>query len=161
LLEPIPDVRQLSGGAVDVRITGGLGRLRPRIAAFVPIPEEPALRGQVAAHAVVRLRDTGDVTFETSADVTNFAVGPPRNSDWAEPKLLVGLNGSFARTTNALAVQAAKVERPGLTLALAGSIDKLDTTADANLTGTVAYDLAKLTPRLRELLGGDFAAKGT
>ena len=33
-------------------------------------------------------------------------------------------------------------------------------TVDTNLTGTVTYDMAKLTPKLRELVGGKFAAVG-
>jgi hypothetical protein len=48
-----------------------------------------------------------------------------------------------------------------LALALAGTLGKFDTTTDADLTGTLTYDMAKLTPKLRRLLGGNFAATGS
>src|SRR5205085_834744 len=70
-------------------------------------------------------------------------------------------DGSYTEPTDTLAFTVAKVGRPGLALDAAGTFSRFDTTADVNLTGTLAYDLAKLTPKLRELLGGNFAAKGT
>jgi hypothetical protein len=38
---------------------------------------------------------------------------------------------------------------------------KVTTTQDVNLSGTLRYDWGKLAPRVRELVGGNFAATGT
>lgn len=110
----------------------------------------------------VRFRYMGDVTtFGGHLDITNFASGPKDAPDWTEAKMRLELDGSYTRSTDTVAFKAAKLDRPGFGLAVAGSIGKFDTTTDVNLAGDLTYDLAKLSPALRETIGGDFTATGT
>jgi translocation and assembly module TamB len=109
----------------------------------------------------IRFRHAGGVTtFGGTLDVTDFAFGPAKVPDWAEKRLRLELDGFYTSSTDTVAFTAAKLERAGLSLAASGTIGKFDTTTDANLAGTLTYDMAKLTPKLRELLGGNFAAEG-
>jgi hypothetical protein len=109
----------------------------------------------------IQFRYTGDVTtFGGSLDITGFAFGPQQQPAWTEPTMRLELDGSYTSSTDTVAFKAAKLERPGFALAGSGSIGKFETTTDANLAGTITYDMAKLTPKLRELVGGKFAAVG-
>jgi hypothetical protein len=148
-----PLVVQGSGPAVT-----DLNRLGKSVGAFDP-DGPSAVRGRGVGP--LRFRYAGDVTtFGGALDVTNFAYGPKAAPEWAEPTLRVELDGSYTRSTDTVALTAAKVERPGLGLAAKGSVGKFDATTDADLSGTLSYDMAALTPKLRELLGGNFAATG-
>ncbi|MCI0705630.1 MAG: hypothetical protein L0241_31610, partial [Planctomycetia bacterium] len=49
LVEPVADVRKLTSGSVDVRITGELARWKSRVGAFVKIPPY-AMSGKIVAH---------------------------------------------------------------------------------------------------------------
>jgi translocation and assembly module TamB len=122
-------------------------------------------RGPHALHGrgsgPVRFRRAGDVTtFAASLDVTDFAFGLRQNPEWAEPRLKLEFDGSYSRATDTLTLTAARLERPGLVLTAGGTLARFDTTTEANLTGEVGYDMAGLTPKLREVLGGNFTATG-
>ena len=118
-----------------------------------------SLRGK--AVGPIRFRTSGGVTnFAGALDVADFSYGVPNDPDWAEKRMRVELDGSYTSSTAALALAAAKVERPGLLLAGTGSVSNFGTTTDANLSGTLAYDMTKLTPKIRQLLGGSFTASG-
>ncbi len=159
LLEALPDAKQLAGGKFDAKLTGDLARWRKRLAGSSTTANAYPIAGRVAAS--VRFQHAGSLTsFAGSIDVTNFVLGTTTDPDWAEPTLRLELDGSYTESTDTLALTAAKLERPGLQLAVAGTITKFDTTTEASLTGSTTYDMAKLTPKLRELLGGNFAAEG-
>lgn len=139
--------------------TTKLNRLGKSVGMFGDPNGPTAVRG--AGTGPVHFRYMGDVTtFAGTLDVANFSFGPRDRPDWVEPTLRLELDGSYTRSTDTVAFKAAKLDRPGLGLSAAGSIGKFDTTTDTNLAGTLTYDMAKLSPKLRELLGGDFAAKG-
>jgi translocation and assembly module TamB len=123
-------------------------------------------RGPDALHGrgvgPLRFRSAGEVTsFGGTLDVTNFAYGPKAQPVWAEPALRLEADGDYRDSTDTVALAVAKVERPGLALDAKGSVSKATTTQDLNFAGTVRYDWAKLTPMVRDLLGGNFTATGT
>ena len=109
----------------------------------------------------IRFRNAGGLTtFGGTLDFVNFSFGSPTAPDWTEATLRLEADGSYTESTDTLAFTVAKVERPGLAIDGAVSFAHFDTTADLRLTGTLTYDFAKLTPKLRELLGGDFSGHG-
>ncbi len=112
----------------------------------------------------IQFRYMGDVTtFSGHLDVINFILGLRADPIWTDAALSLDADGSYTQSTDTVAFKAAKVERPGLALAAAGSIGRFATTTDTNFAGTLTYDFAKLSPKLREKLGGEFtvAGKGT
>ncbi|MFO0801359.1 MAG: DUF748 domain-containing protein [Gemmataceae bacterium] len=118
-----------------------------------------SLHGQ--AVGPVRFRWQGDATtFGGTLDVTNFATGPKAAPSWREARLKVDLDARYEQTADRLTVAAGRVERPGLTTEGKGTWAKFDTTQDVDLTGTLAYDLALLSPELRAAVGGGFEAAG-
>lgn len=118
-----------------------------------------SLHGQAAGP--VRFRWQGDATtFGGTLDVTNFAMGPKAQPTWREPRLKLDLDAKYEQTADRLTVATGRVERPGLTAEGKGTWAKFDTTQDVDVTGTLAYDLALLTPELRNAVGGGFEAAG-
>jgi hypothetical protein len=69
-------------------------------------------------------------------------------------------DGSYAAAGEILTFKLVRLDRPGFALDAAGMIGKLSTTTDVNLAGTLAYDFEKLSPKLREALGGNFIGRG-
>ncbi|MCE9560521.1 MAG: hypothetical protein K8U57_00570 [Planctomycetes bacterium] len=277
LHDPIADVKQLSSGTFDARVTGNLGRWKRRIAPAVPVLEDYVMDGRAEARGTIRFapnavhidqltlavenvkfvgagldidepsmnavadltidsttnvttfdkfnitsnpltvtkgilvietpkggqtvvkgggpavsnlnrlgksvgmyldahgpsamfgKGTGPVHFNYSGDVTtfighldivNFVLGLRTDPAWTDPTMRLEVNGSYTRSTDMVSFNAAKIERPGLVLAAAGTIGKFETTTDTNLAGTLTYDMVKLTPKFRELFGPNFTATG-
>ena len=135
-----------------------------RLGAAVKIYADP--RGPDALHGrgvgPLRFRSAGEVTsFGGTLDVTNFAYGPKEKPLWGEPTLHLETDGDYRDSTDSVTLAVAKVERPGLALDAKGAVSKATSTQDINFTGTLRYDWAKLTPLVRELVGGNFTATGT
>jgi translocation and assembly module TamB len=150
----------------DVVVEGGgpavvaLARLGPtlRLVADARTPES-LIRGR--GTGPIRFRTAGGSTiFGGTLDFVNFSFGSATAPDWTEASLRLEADGSYTESTDTLAFSVAKVERPGLEIDGTVSFAHFDSTADLNLTGKLTYDFAKLTPKLRELLGGDFAGQG-
>lgn len=105
-------------------------------------------------------RAAGVTTFAFALDVTDFALGRRAAPDWTEPALRLEAEGSYARPTDTLTITTARWERPGLAVTVSGTLGRFATTTEADLTGTLSYDLTRLTPRLREWLGESVTATG-
>jgi hypothetical protein len=137
----------------------GLGRLGKTLRLFADPRGPNSMHGR--GSGPIRFRYGGDVTtFAGSLDVASFSVGLPSAPDWTEPTLRLETEGSYTESTDTLALTSAKIERPGFALVATGALGKVGKSADMDLNGTLTYDLAKLTPKLREQLGGNFAAQG-
>ncbi|VTT96814.1 Uncharacterized protein OS=Planctomyces maris DSM 8797 GN=PM8797T_09894 PE=4 SV=1: DUF748: AsmA_2 [Gemmataceae bacterium] len=140
--------------------TSNLNRLGRTLGMFTDAPGPASMYGR--ATGPIQFRYAGDVTtFNGQLDVANFVLGLRADPAWTEPTMRVEADGSYTLSTDTVALKAASVERPGLKLAAAGSIGKFETTTDANFAGTLAYDHAKLGPKLRELLGPNFTVTGS
>lgn len=137
-----------------------LNRLGATVKLFADPRGPDALHGRGAGP--IRFRYAGDVTtFGGTLDVTDFAYGPKVRPLWAEPALRLEADGYYRDSADAVALAAAKVERPGLALDAKGSVGKVTTAQDVNFTGTLRYDWAKLAPLVREFVGGNFTATGS
>ncbi|HYH69507.1 MAG TPA: DUF748 domain-containing protein [Urbifossiella sp.] len=123
-------------------------------------PDGPdSLHGQ--AVGPVRFRWQGDATtFGGTLAVTDFVLGPRARPSWRETRLKLDLDAKYEQTADRLTVTTVRVERPGLTAEGKGTWAKFDTTQDVDVAGTLAYDLALLTPELRSAVGGGFEATG-
>ena len=109
----------------------------------------------------VRFRWQGDTTtFGGTLAVTDFAYGRPEQTGIAEAALSLDLDGQYDETPDRVTLRRAKLDRPGLGVDAKGTAAKFATTLDVALDGTIAYDLALLTPDLRKAVGGGFRATG-
>jgi translocation and assembly module TamB len=86
--------------------------------------------------------------------------GPKVRPTWREPRLKLDLDAKYEQTADRLSIATARVERPGLVAEGKGTWARFDTTQDVDLSGTLAYDFAVLTPELRTAVGGGFDAAG-
>lgn len=146
----------VSGGGPAVV---GLNRLGKSLKLYTDTRGPNSLHGK--GTGAVHFRYTAGVTtFGGKLDVVNFALGPKNAAAWDEESMRLEADGSYTEATDTLAFKVAKVERPGLALDATGTIAKFDTTTDLDLTGTLTYDMTKLTPKLRDSLGGNFTARG-
>ena len=137
-----------------------LNRLGASVKVYADARGPDALHG--TGRGPLRFRYTGEVTtFGGTLDVTNFAYGLKDKPDWREPTLRLDADGSYTDSTDTVALTVAKVDRPGLVLDAKGAVAKVTTAQEVNFAGTVRYDWAKLTPQVRDLVGGGFTATGT
>jgi hypothetical protein len=151
------------GGQVVVKGGGpavsNLNRLGKMLGMYIDPHGPTAMFGK--GTGPVHFNYSGDVTtFIGHLDIVNFVLGLRTDPAWTEPTMRLEVNGSYTQSTDTVAFKAAKIERPGLTLDATGTIGKFETTTDTNLAGTIAYDMTKLTPKFRELLGAGFTATG-
>ncbi len=90
---------------------------------------------------------------------------------WREPKLHLTSKGTYSSTRDDLKLDAASVTADGLSVATQGTMQKLSTSQQLDLTGEIAYDWEVLVQRFGAQLGKDiqltgkdkrsFAAKGS
>ncbi|MDY3554978.1 hypothetical protein R5W24_004110 [Gemmata sp. JC717] len=110
----------------------------------------------------LKFRTAGSVTeFSGSLAVTRFGYGPKNQLVWQEPAFQLEAEGKYDNGTEALVLAGAKVERPGLVLNTKGTLAKVTTTGEVNLTGTLRYDWDQLNPLMRKFVGDTFTATGT
>jgi len=137
----------------------GLGRLGKTLKLYTDPRGPESMHGR--GTGPIRFRYSGDVTtFGGTLEIVSFSLGRPDAPDWTEPTLQLGATGSYTESTDTLVLSAARIERPGIAVASAVTLGKLGTDLEVNAKGTLGYDLAKLTPKLREQFGGGFAAQG-
>ena len=134
-----------------------------RLGRTLKLQSEP--KGSDALHGrgtgPVRFRWQGDATtFGGTLDVKDFAYGDPKATGISEPALKFDLDGRYDETPDRLTLIRAKVERSGLAVDAKGTFAKFATTQDVALDGTIVYDLAKLSPEIRNAIGGGFQAAG-
>jgi hypothetical protein len=116
---------------------------------------------------------TGNVRFDQQADrvvcdltaqgqkVSLAARGPAGyQTVWTEPQLAVRGRATYGSTADRLSLDAVEVESSMLQATLGGQIEHITTTVDANLTGTLNYDLAQLSPLLRIYVGSGIGLTG-
>lgn len=123
--------------------------------AKAPEPMSGAFVGRVELQARTERIDTN---FDLA--VKNLVYGQPANPTWREPEVKCVGRGVYDRRRDAL-----QLERIVLAVATLGAdghgrIANLTTTCDLELAGVLAYDLEKLEPQLRPLLGKDVKVVG-
>jgi hypothetical protein len=159
LTEPVADLAKLSSGRAAVAAAGNLARWQNRLRAFVALPPDLALNGKGKLTGTIAVANR-KIGFDGALTVEPFAVGPPNKPTWTEPSLALATKVEFDAPGDAVRFDRLKVERDGLAADATGSITGLSTTQDLRLDGTLAYDLKKLEPKLKEFLGKAAAVSG-
>jgi hypothetical protein len=143
----------------NAQVITDLNRLGKTLGMYVDPAGAAAMRGKGTGS--VSFKYAGEAaSFASTLDVTDFSYGPQQAPDWSEKHAQLEVDGSYTQSTGVLTFRKAKFDREGLALSATGTLSNVEKTADANLSGTVIYDMAKLTPKLRELLGASFDATG-
>ncbi|HET6572909.1 MAG TPA: hypothetical protein VFG68_04850, partial [Fimbriiglobus sp.] len=100
------------------------------------------------------------MTFDADLVIDKFTLGPPAKPDWTEPRVKLTTAGDYDMTADSLRLKALKLERDGFAADARGSLVRMARAPEIDLSGTLAYDLAKLGPKLKAYLGQDAQAVG-
>ncbi|MEO2088336.1 MAG: hypothetical protein ABGY75_02415, partial [Gemmataceae bacterium] len=158
------EIRPAAGGEYGAGGRANVVARLDRLQRTLKLQSDPALAdqfrgtatGTVALNAPTfdKLGLTGDLT------VTGFAFGPPKAPTWTEPRVQAKFDGEYSVTADTLTLRSATLERNGLTATGKGSVGKLTTGVNLDLSGDLTYDLAKLEPQLKQYLGKTATAAG-
>lgn len=165
-----PGARQFSGAAAFRADLARLAATRAKTARTNPIDSQTYLpSGQISGNLGVS-NQNGRVVAELNVTGQNFALTPlQRASDgrsvemptiWQEPKLSLRGLAAYDSTADRLSFDTVQIQSNTLAASVGGHIEKLSTTADTTIQGTLNYDLAQLTPLLRPYFGGGIQLSG-
>jgi hypothetical protein len=113
------------------------------------------------ARGTFRCTAEGNQTqFGSDLDVQNFRYGPPLAPVWAEPQIKLTATGMVDPAVETVRLDTLRLGREALTLDARGTLSRWSTARDVAVTGTLSYDLARLTPQFRDFLGSGFQATG-
>ncbi len=117
----------------------------------------------IAKGTVTLNANAAKASFDADLKVENFGYGPAAKPTWTEPWITAKGSGDYDMAADRLTLKPTKVARDGFAVDAEGSVGKLATAVELNLTGHLTYDLAKIEPQLKEYLGksGQVAGKGT
>jgi translocation and assembly module TamB len=76
-----------------------------------------------------------------------------QKSIWNDPRVAVRALGTYETTTDRLDLNQLTLQSNTLQAAAKGTVDKLSTAANVNLSGSLNYDLAQVTPLLAPYIG--------
>ena len=132
-----------------------------RLQQALRLGSEP-IRG-TAKGTVTLNANAAKTAFDADLKIDNFAFGPVAKPTWTEPWVTVKGSGDFDAAGDKLALKSTKVARDGFAVDATGSVAKLATEMELDLTGNLTYDLAKIEPQLKEYLGkgGQVSGQGT
>jgi hypothetical protein len=114
--------------------------------------------GRITGELTATGQNLALATRSTSTPATPGVTGP--ETIWQEPQLNVRALANYDSAADRLAFDQLQIQSNTLQAAANGQIEKLSTTAEANLTGTLNYDLAQVTPLLRPYLGNGIQLAG-
>ncbi len=134
---PDKDTWQLESGQLDVKITKlQLETLRP-LFALMGRPFEA--NGTLNADTKVNIEDGTWKRILADAKIENFSMQTAAAGQAAPPSQPVTIRADIENTNNRLKIDALDVKSPFLTLDSAGSQDRLDFTASADLAQALAF----------------------
>jgi translocation and assembly module TamB len=176
------DVRYRAGDAAISQLTGAAAfRVDvARLAAWRAPATQPAVyraAGEMTGN--LRFAQQGDrITGELNATGRNLALAsleaaaqspsaagaasapPSYKTIWQEPNLLLRGFTSYQSSSDRLSFEQLEIQSNTLQAAATGAVEKLSTSADINITGTVGYDLAQVTPLLKPYVGSGIQLTG-
>ena len=120
------------------------------------------IRGIAKGTATIRA-NASSATIDADLKVENFSYGPAAKPTWSEPWITLKGGGTYDFDGDIAQLKPTNIARDGFAIDAEGSVAKLSTAMDLNLTGHLTYDLAKIEPQLKEYLGqsGRAAGRGT
>jgi hypothetical protein len=163
------DVRYSAGPQAINQLTG-VAAFRADLGRFAswrqPTSGPAPYRAQGELTGNLRFAQQGDrITGELTANGQNLSLaslnkasaaqkpGGGYQTIWQEPTLALRGATSYQASTDRLAFEQLQILSNTLQATAAGAIEKLSTAADVNVTGTMNYDLAQVTPLLRPYVG--------
>ncbi|MFO0847637.1 MAG: hypothetical protein U0871_03615 [Gemmataceae bacterium] len=148
------------GAAGAARVNLDLGRLHQALKLSTDPSGADALAG--VANGIVALDSgKGPVAFDVKLTGENLRYGLSAKPTWVERSVRLTAIGKYAVADDTLRFTTLKLERDGLTAEAGGSVSKLGTSRDIDLSGILDYDLAKLEPAVRDFLGRGGQLVGT
>jgi hypothetical protein len=158
-----------AGGLSDIGQLSGVAAFRAdmaRLAAWrTGNDQPPEYRPQGALTGNVRFaQQDGRVTGELTAsgqglallqksEVSRATAGHDYQTIWQEPQISFGGLATYDSALDQLDVSSLQIQSNTLRAAANAKVERVSTAADANLTGTIDYDLAQITPLLQPYLG--------
>jgi translocation and assembly module TamB len=106
-------------------------------------------------------QQNGRITGELTATGNNLALSeasrgvpaPGTKEIWNDPRVALRALGTYETTTDQLDLNQLTVQSNTLQVAAIGTVDKLSTAANINLSGSLNYDLSQVTPLLAPYIG--------
>lgn len=151
------DTKSLAARGV-LNVTGDLARLRQWTAQPGAKPGTP-VQGTLAGRVDLRSKDNL-LAAEINVAFKNLMVGPPANPTWREPDVKIVGRGAYDAARDLLLVDRLQVDGSKLSADAKGKIGDLASELRLDLSGTLTYDLEKLEPQLRPILGKDVKIAG-
>jgi translocation and assembly module TamB len=159
-LDVTPNTKGEYGMSGNANVVARLDRVQKTLQLQSARDLSDQFRG-TATGAVSVVAPTFDtMTFTVDLAIDKFAFGPPQSPTWAEPWVKVKGGVGYKFFTDTLTLTNAVVERDGLTVSGTGTIARMSTEANLNVSGTLGYDLARVEPLLKQYLGKTAAASG-
>ena len=150
-----PKAMTLRGSAT---VVGDVARLRKWMQEPGQNPGEP-MAGTLAGRLNWETTENR-VIADANLTLKNFLYGEIANPTWREPEIRLAGRGSYDLPTALFHLEKINVVSAMLNAEAKGKIANLTTTRDVDLAGTLAYDLEKMEPHLRSLLGKDVKIVG-
>ncbi|HEY2787381.1 MAG TPA: hypothetical protein VGJ05_20665 [Fimbriiglobus sp.] len=160
LTEPIGDITKLSSGRVTVAAAGDLTHWQDRLRPIIALSQDLATSGKGKLTGSMAFQ-RGKLGFDGMLNLEKFVVGPPAKPTWVEPTLSLAAKGELDVPGDSVRFDQLKIERDGLSAEAKGTVIDMSRTQDVQFDGTIAYDLAKLEPKLREFLGKGATVTGS
>lgn len=143
--------------ATDAQVSADVNRLQ-RLFKLEATPGD-GIHGR--ASGPVKLATAGGTTtFDADLRVTDFKYGLPAKPTWHEPWVTVKAAGTYDPATDAVTIPTLALGREGITLTGQAKVTHLSAACTLDSAGTVAYDMARLEPTLKELIGATATARG-
>ena len=144
---------------IDATISGDLSKLAQLLPAESNSPRTTQLRGQVSGKLSLS-QDAGNNVCTLDAQIDNFAATSATGQRWEEKRL--DLDGQFAwdAASEQWKIERAKIAGKDLSADAKGFIALGDRERSLDLSGSVHYDLAKLSILLKSYLGEGFEMQG-
>ena len=157
------DLKPAVGGGYGLvgtaAVTANVGRVQ-RSVGLLSDPAGADALGGLANGTLTLDTAAAPMTFDADLVIDKFALGAPAKPVWTEPRVKLVTAGDYDLPADSLRFRALKLERDGFAADARGSLSRLTTAAEIDLSGTLAYDLAKLEPQLKAYLGKDAKAVG-
>ncbi len=159
-LELAPVGKADYGGSGKANVTVRLDRLQSTLGMQKATDLSDQFRGTAAGTVELAAPTFDKLNFVVDLAVKDFAFGLPKKPAWKEPTMSVKGGVGFHLSADTVTLTNTLIERDGLSVSGSGTVAKLTTTMDVDVSGTLGYDLAKLQPLLREYLGPTASASG-
>lgn len=141
------------GGSGKANVVVRLDRLQKTLGMQKAADLSDQFRGTATGAVALDATTFDKLNFTVDLAVKDFAFGTPKAPVWTEPAATVKGGVGFHLSADTMTLTNAVLERDGVTVSGSGTVAKLTTAMEVNVSGTLGYDLAKMEPLLKQYLG--------